>query len=335
MSRAALLAAVLAALPPAPAPARPVRLKDVLRVKGVRENPILGYGVVIGLNGTGDGGGGDVLNQSFRKVFATLGLDAKDESASKNVASVIVTAKLPPFGRVGQRVDATVSSIGDASSLSGGTLLVTPLKSGNGDVYAIASGPLSVGGLVGGKRFPTTAVVSGGAIVEKELDVGFDEKTSIRLSLHEPDFTTAARVERTINEELGGKYAISRDAATVDLMVPANYRRRVVQLMALVENFTVNTDSRTRIVINERTGTVVAGGDVVVKPVAVSHGDLSVEVKDGDEERSDRVHYVGGKATLADLVEALNAFGASPEDLIAIFMAMRRNGALSSEIELM
>ena len=312
--------------------AAPVRLKDLVSVKGVRESPVIGYGIVIGLNGTGDGGG-EIVDRSLKRMFSKLGMSPQGEITSKNVASVIVTAKLPPFGRIGQKIDVTVSSIGNASSLSGGTLLVTPLKAGNSDIYAIAHGPLSTGGLEKGKKFPTTAIINGGAIIEKEVDIDFDQKKSIRLGLHHPDFTTAARIERTINQELGGKYAISRDATTIDLMVPVHYQRNVVQLMALVENFSVNTDSKTKIIINERTGTVVAGGEVVMKPMAIGHGNLTIEVKGQGGEQSNSVYYMENSTTLNDLVKGLNALGASPEDLISIFHAMRKNGALVGEIE--
>ena len=316
--------------------AKPVRLKDLISVKGVRDNPIVGYGIVIGLNGTGDGSG-EIIDHSLKRMFTQLGLNPQKETASKNVASVIVTAKLPSFGRLGQKIDVTVSSIGNASSLSGGTLLITPLKAGDGDIYAIASGSLSVGGLERGKRFPTTATISSGATIEKEVGIDFDQKTSIRLSLHNPDFTTSARLEKTINEQLGGRYAISRDAATVDLMVPVHYRRNVVQLMAVVENFTVNTDTKTKIVINERTGTIVAGGDITVKPVAVSHGDLTIEVgkRGGGAEQSGSVYYMDSRVTLNDLVKSLNALGATPEDLMAIFQAIKKNGALVGELEIL
>ena len=312
--------------------AEPVRLKNLVSVKGVRENPVIGHGIVIGLNGTGDGGG-EIVDRSLKRMFSRLGLDPQEEMTSKNVASVIVTANLPPFGRIGQKIDAKVSSIGNASSLSGGTLLITPLKAGDGDVYAIAHGSLSVGGVENGKKFPTTAIINSGAIIEKEVNVEFDKKKSIRLGLHNPDFTTSARIEKTINQELGGKYAVSRDATTIDLMVPVHYERNVVQLMALIENFSVHTDMKTKIVINERTGTIVAGGDVIMKPMAIGHGDLTVEVKGEEGEQSNSVHYVSKGSTLNDLVNALNSFGAQPEDLISIFQAMKKNGTLIGDIE--
>lgn len=314
----------------------PSRIKDLVQVKGVRENPIVGYGLVIGLNGTGDGGG-ELIDNSMKLMFQKLGLNPKKEIASKNIASVIVTAKLPPFGRVGQKIDATVSSIGSSSSLAGGTLLVTSLKGGDGKVYAIASGAVSIGGLKNGAKFPTTGNIVGGAIVEKEIIWDFHKKKSIRLSLKNPDFTTSARIEKTINQELGGKYATSKDATTVDLIIPTHYKREVVKLLAIIESFRVNTDTSAKIIINERTGTIIAGGDIQLKPVAISHGDLTVEIQDGNKGKkkgsANRVYYVDENTTLNELVKSLNAFGTGPEDLISIFHALKRNGALIGDIE--
>lgn len=311
------------------------RLKDLVTVKGVRENPIIGYGLVIGLNGTGDAGG-EITNTSLRKMFEKLGLNPKSEITSKNVAAVVVTAKLPPFARVGQKIDLVISSIGDASSLAGGTLLVTPLKGGDGNIYAVGAGPLSIGGLKKGAKFATTAAIPGGATVEREVLTEFDKKNSLRLSLNNPDFTTAARIEKVINEELGGKFASAKDSTTIDLIVPSQYERNVVQLMAIIENFKVNADRIAKIVINERTGTIVAGGDVQVAPVAISHADLTIEVKgDGGDKggKPNTVYYMEKGTTLNELVKSLNAFGVTPEDLISIFQTLKRDGALTGEIE--
>lgn len=316
--------------------AGPSRLKDLVSVKGVRENPIIGYGLVIGLNGTGDGGA-EITSTSLKKMFKKLGLNLKREITSKNVASVIVTAKLPPFARVGQKIGITVSAIGDSSSLAGGTLLVTPLKGGDSKIYAIANGAVSIGGLDKGSKFATTGLIPGGATVEKELQVNFHKKNSLRFSLNNPDFTTAARIEKTINQELGGKYASAKDSTTVDLMIPVHYQRKVVELMAIIENFKVYTDTIAKIVINERTGTIVAGGEMALKSVAISHGDLTIQIG-GDKAQKDAkpgsLYFVEEKTTLKDLVESLNAFGATPEDLISIFQALKRNGALIGEIEM-
>ena len=316
--------------------AAPSRIKDIITVKGVRENPIIGYGLVIGLAGTGDAGG-EITNSSLKKMFEKLGLNPKSEVSSKNVAAVVVTAKLPAFARVGQKVDLIVSSIGDASSLAGGTLLITPLKAGDGNIYAVGSGSLSVGGMKKGSKFATTATLPSGATVEREIITEFEKKNSLRLSLNYPDFTTAARVEKVINEELGGKFASAKDSTTIDLIVPNQYERNVVQLMAIIENFKVNTDSVAKIVINERTGTIVAGGDIMVRPVAISHGDLTVEVKGEGDAKSAKpgsIFYMDKGTSLSELVKSLNAFGVSPDDLISIFQTLKRDGALVGEIEL-
>lgn len=316
------------------------RLKDLVSIKGVRENPIIGYGLVIGLNGTGDGGG-EITNTSLKRMFQKLGLNPQKEVSSKNVAAVVVTAKLPAFARVGQKFDVTISSIGDASSLAGGTLLVTPLKGGDGNVYAVANGAISVGGIQSkNNKFLTTGMIPSGAMTEKEIESDFDKKKSLRLNLNNPDFTTAARIEKVINQELGGKYATASDATTVDVIVPVVYERNVVQLMAILENFKVIPDVAAKIVINEKTGTIVAGGEVTLKPVAISHGDLTIEIK-GDEggsannkKKGSSVYFVDKKTTLNELVKALNAFGVKPDDLISIFQALKRNGSLVGEIEL-
>jgi len=238
-------------------------------------------------------------------------------------------------------MDVNVSSIGDAASLAGGTLLITPLKGGDGNIYGVASGQVSIGGLKNGSKYPTSGLIPNGAIVEREIDLNFDQKKSIRLSLNSPDFTTSARIERVINEELGGKYASSRDATTVDLIIPIHYQRKVVQLMAIIENFKIIQDNAAKIIINERTGTIVAGGGITLRPAAISHGDLTIEVggkEEGDADegggKPQRLYFMGKKAKLSDVVKALNALGATPEDLISIFQALKRNGALVGEIEL-
>ena len=236
------------------------RLKDVATVKGVRENILIGYGIVVGLKGTGDSST-DVTGQSLSRLFGKLGLDIQSNASikSKNAAAVIVTAKLPPFARVGSPLDVTASSIGDASSLEGGILLVTPLRAGDQNVYAVAQGPVSIGSIADGstKNFPTVGRVVAGATIEKDVDSNFSAKKNFRLALHVPDFTTAARVASLINGELGGKFASARDSATIDVIVPFHYEGNSVELLALLENISVNVDSKAKVVLNERTGTVV------------------------------------------------------------------------------
>jgi flagellar P-ring protein precursor FlgI len=309
------------------------RLKDIVTIKGVRENPLIGYGLVIGLNGTGDSGG-EITNNSLKKMFATLGLDPVQEVSSANVAAVIVTSKLPSFARIGQKLDVTISSIGDASSLAGGTLLVTPLKGGDGKIYAIANGALSIGGLKQGAKFATSAAIPSGATVEQEIGMNFNDKNSIRMALNAPDFTTAARVVKTINQNLGGKFANASDSATIDLIIPPNYKRRVVDLLAIIENYRINQDQKAKIVINEKTGTLVAGGEVTLGKVAISHGDLRIQVGDeGGAGKEGALYLIEKKTTLNDLVNALNAIGTTPDDLISIFQTLKKNGALIAELE--
>jgi flagellar P-ring protein precursor FlgI len=320
-----------------------VRFKDLITIKGIRDNPIIGHGLVIGLNGTGDSPT-EITNGSLKKMLQKLGLNPQQEVASKNVAAVVVSAKLPSFARLGQKIDVTISSIGDASSLAGGTLIVTPLKGGDDAIYAIAHGAVSVGGLDQGKKMGTTARIPLGATVEKELAGEFDRKKSLRLSLNHPDFTTAARMEKIINQELGGKFALAHDAATIDLMIPPHYDRNLVQLVAILENFKVDVDQSAKIVINERTGTIVAGGDVVLKPVAITHGNLTVEIaapekadgKDAKEENFTRSNmlYLPEENTLESVVQGLRQLGASNQDLISILQALKNEGSLIGELEI-
>ena len=309
-----------------------VKIKDLVTVKGVRENPVIGYGIVIGLKGTGDSGG-EITNTSMKKMLQSLGLNPKNEVTSKNVAAVIVTSELPPFPRIGQNIDVTVSSIGDASSLAGGTLIVTPLKAGDGQVYAVAHGQVSIGGLESGSKITTSARIPNGASIEKEMASEFNSKQALRLSLKQSDFTTAARITKTINVELGGKFATARDSTTVDIIIPNFYERSVVELLGIIENFMVVPDQSAKIVINEKTGTVVAGGDIVIKSVAISHKDMVLKVE-GDDKKALNIHSLPEISTIDDLVKILNNLGASPDDLISIFQALHKNGALNAEIEL-
>lgn len=329
------------------------RLKDIASVKGVRENILIGYGIVVGLNGTGDSGA-DVTGQSLSRLFGKLGLEVNEEAGinSKNAAAVIVTAKLPPFARVGQQIDITVSSIGDSKSLEGGMLLVTPLRAGDQNVYAVAQGPISIGAIADGtsKNFPTVGRVVRGGTIEKDLDLNFAMKKNFRLSLNNPDFTTAARVAALINGELGGKFASARDSGTVDVIVPFNYEGNSVELMAMLENIDVNVDTGAKVVLNERTGTIVMGSTVTISPVAIAHGDLSIEVagdagagqaaQGGNPQgeaapKADRLIEIKKKANVSDLVKVLNALGVRPKDLTAIFQTLRQVGALQADLEVM
>jgi flagellar P-ring protein precursor FlgI len=311
------------------------RIKDLVTIKGFRTNPIIGYGLIIGLNGTGDSGG-EILNKSLKRMFKKLGLSAKKELNTKNVSAVIVTANLGAFSRIGQRIDVTISSIGDTTSLAGGNLLVTPLKGGDGNIYAIASGAISLGGLEKGNKFPTSGIIPNGAIVEKDLPLNLSDQKSLRLSLKTPDFTTSARIERIINEGLGGKYAQSKDAATIDLIIPTQYKRKIVQLIAIIESFEIIPDISAKIVINERTGTIIAGGNISLGPVAISHGNLTIDIggSSGKDSQKNHIKFIENRTKIGDIIKVLNSMGATPEDLISIFQALKRNGSLIGDIEL-
>ena len=318
------------------------RLKDIAAVKGVRENILIGYGIVVGLRGTGDSSS-DVTAKSLGRLFGKLGLDVEKNAAvkSKNAAAVIVTSKLPAFARSGVQIDVTVSSIGDAASLEGGTLLVTPLRAGDQQVYAVAQGQVTLGSLTDGKgNFPTVGRVVSGAMIEKDIDTNFAGKKSFRLSLNNPDFTTAARLVALVNGELGGKFASARDSATIDVVVPFNYDGNSVELMARIENIRVIVDAKAKVVLNERTGTVVMGDRVMISPVAIAHGDLSIQVKGSKPEKLVQLRNESNApgmsgATVSDLVKLLNTLGVQPKDLTAIFQTIKATGALQAELELM
>jgi flagellar P-ring protein precursor FlgI len=344
--RGAAFTATLGAILLAPRLSEAARLKDIATVKGVRENILIGYGIVVGLRGSGDSSA-DITSQSLTRLFGKLGLDVQGTAAikSKNAAAVIVTANLPPFARVGNQIDVTVSSIGDASSLEGGILLVTPLRAGDQSVYAVAQGAISIGSIADGttKNFPTVGRVVAGASIEKDIDQNFAAKKNFRLSLHNPDFTTAARVVAIINGELGGKFATARDSGTIDVVVPFNYEGNSVQLLATLENVNVNVDSQAKVVLNERTGTVVMGEHISITPVAIAHGDLAIEVKGAPaaaggtagKSKYERVAELKSGASVSDLVKALNALGVQPKDLTAIFQTLKEVGALQAELEIM
>ncbi len=348
-------------------PAGAVRVKDLASVKGVRENQVIGYGLVVGLNGTGDREGTEFTVRSLSSLLAKLGIGVDpDEIEVRNVAAVMVTAMLPPFARNGSRIDALVSSLGDAKSLEGGTLLMTPLFGTDGEVYAIGQGPVSVGGFSAGgggssvqKNHPTVGRIAGGVTVERELPFRIDDRDEFELALAAPDFTTALRTAAAINEFFGGRVAEAVDSGTIVLWVPPEYAARAVSFMAAVESVEVRPDLRARVVVNERTGTVVMGADVRIATVAVSHGSLSVTISANREasqpspfsvggetevvenvdveavEEAASLSVLGGPVTIAELVRGLNAMGVTPRDLIAILQAIKASGAMAAELELL
>ena len=346
--------------------AEAARLKDMASVKGVRSNQIIGYGLVVGLRGTGDKAGARFTTQSLRSLLAKMGI-ALDPNAIRvaNVAAVMVTADLPPFARSGAEIDAVVSSIGDAQSLEGGMLLMTPLLGNDGEIYAIAQGAVAVGGfsVEGGgasvsQNHPTVGTLVGGAIVEREVAYSLVGRDQFEISLHNPDFTTAQRTASRINEAFKAPVASARDSGTLDLTIPEAFRNNVVGFLARVETLDVTPDKAARIILNERTGTIVMGDRVRVSTVAVSHGNLTVIVNRTNQvsqpapfgggqttrlqnteieafEEQANLSVIEDTVTIGELVRALNAMGTTPTDLISIIQAIKASGALAADVEMM
>ncbi|WP_035586486.1 flagellar basal body P-ring protein FlgI [Hippea jasoniae] len=346
-----------------------VKIGDVTNVVGVRNNQLVGYGLVVGLAGTGDGTSSYFTVQSIANALkhfgVTLSSSAMQSLQVKNIAAVLVTATLPPFAKQGDRIDVTVSSIGDAKSLQGGTLIMTPLKGPDGKVYAVAQGPVSIGGYnMGGgatkvrKNHPTVGRIPNGAIVENQVDVDINSKSSFMLALKSPNFTMATRVAEAINRFYRRQMAFPVDGGSVKVVVPPLYRGDVVELISQINQLSVNQVSVPRVVLDEKTGTVVVGGDVTVEPVSISHGNLTVTItttktvsqpnplaggktttvankKVNVEEGKGKFLTFPKGATVSQLVQALNKAGATPRDMMAIFQALKAAGALNAELEMM
>ena len=268
------------------------RIKDIASIKGIRANELFGYGLVIGLNGSGDKGGTTFTIQGLVNMLENMGIHviAADVKVS-NVAAVMVSAKLPPFARTGKKIDVIISSIGDAKSLQGGTLLLTPLKGVDGKIYALAQGPLSVGGFSAGgaagggvtKNHPTVGRISGGATIEREIPLSLKGKRELTIMLSNPDFTTATRVANTINSQFGEILAKPIDSGNLEIKIPDYFQDKVANLLAKLEGLEVIPDSVAKIVVSEKTGTVVIGENVRVQTVAVAHGNLSIQIKETKE----------------------------------------------------
>ncbi|MEO5357732.1 MAG: flagellar basal body P-ring protein FlgI [Nitrospirae bacterium YQR-1] len=333
------------------------RIKDISTLKGVRENQLVGYGLVVGLNGTGDKKG--PMLQSISNMLSRMGisLSSKDVSA-KNVAAVMVTAALPAFPKVGMKVDANVSTIGDAKSLQGGTLVMTPLQGPDNKVYALAQGSVTIGGFAaaapqGGaavtKNFPTVGTVSSGATVEKEFGFDLAAAEDISFNLKSSDFTTASNIRDAINGFLGGNFATTPDPTSVKVKIPPKYNGKVVELVNKLEALDVNIDKRAKVIVNERTGTIVIGENVKLHPVAIAHGDLTIEVKmpmpqePGSvvqpaaaievKDKNVSLTKVTG-SNLNEIVAALNKLGVTPRDLIAILQSLKASGSLTADLEI-
>jgi flagellar P-ring protein precursor FlgI len=348
------------------APVEAARIKDISSIAGVRDNQLIGYGLIVGLNGTGDGNT-EFTTQTISSMLRSLGITVDpDDVRVRNVAAVMATATLRPFARPGSRTDVLVSSLGDAKSLQGGTLLLTPLRAPNGEIYAVAQGAVSIGGFAAGgqagggvqKNHPTVGHIAGGALIEREVPIHFNSKENVRLSLHTPDFTTSFRLAQTINGQLGEAVAQAVDSGTIEVQVPSAYRGRLVEFVSALENMDVTPDSVAKVVLDERTGTVVIGENVRISTVAVAHGNLSIEIKENKQvsqpaplsrgqtvvtpdsdvkvtEEKSQLILLPQAVTIRDLVRALNSIGVTPRDLIAIFQAIKAAGALQATLEIM
>jgi flagellar P-ring protein precursor FlgI len=352
------------ALAASAADAQPTRLKDIVSIQGDHSTPLMGYGLVVGLNKTGDKRQTIFSAQTLANMLERFGVSVPAAQMKvENIAAVLVTAELPAYSRPGARIDVVASSVGDARSLQGGTLLATPMRGGNGEIYALAQGPLSIGGYGGGSggnavlvNHLTVGRVPNGALVQVGAGGSLGPMENIVLSLHDADFDSAAKVAQAINTELGTGSAKMLDPATVAVHVPEEYRQAVPDLMARIGTLSVAADTVARVVINERTGTVVVGGPVRIGPAAVAHGNLSVRISTKYEvsqpmpmsntgttqvvpntqvdvhEGTSRLVSLEEGTTLETVVHALNALGASPRDIIAIMQALKAAGALRAEI---
>lgn len=346
------------------ATAASVRVKDLVQFDGVRGNDLVGYGLVVGLNGTGDG----LRNAPFTEeimsgLLERLGVNVTGEDfRPRNVAAVMVTAALPPFARAGGRVDVTVSAIGDAKSLLGGTLVMTPLSGADGQIYAVAQGPIIAGGVsaegdAGGvvQGVPTSGSIPSGASVERELDFDFGTLSTLRLALRSPDFSTAALIEEAINRDLGRPVALMLDSGTVALDVAQAGARSPAHLIGRIENIAIEPQTRARVVVDQRSGTIVMGADVRISRVAVAQGNLTLRVEEEpivvqpnpfapgetiivprtraeiEEEQGTGLAEVQGGANLSEIVAGLNALGVSPRDMIDILKSINAAGALHAE----
>ncbi len=346
------------------AAAEPIRLKDLVEFDGVRSNDLVGYGLVVGLNGTGDGlRNAPFTEEMMANLLERLGVNVSGEDfRPKNVAAVFVTAALPPFARAGSQIDVTVSAIGDAKSLLGGTLIMTPLNGADGQIYAVAQGTIIAGGISAegeGARVvqgvPTAGGIPSGARVEREVEFDFAGLRSLRLALRDPDFTTAARIEAAINQQFGRGAAEMLDAGTVNLNISQTGLGSPARALAFVENITVSPERRARVVVDQRSGTIVMGEDVRISRVAVAQGNLTLRIEEAplviqpnpfsegetivvprssvdlQTDPGKGLAEVSGGTSLSEVVAGLNALGVAPNDMIDILKSINAAGALHAE----
>jgi flagellar P-ring protein precursor FlgI len=363
---AALLGSALLAFAPIDAAFAFSRVKDLVEVAGIRDNMLIGYGLVVGLNTTGDSLRNAPFTQlSIQTMLERLGVNTRGASLqTKDVAAVMVTANLHAFSGQGTRIDVSVSALGDATSLQGGTLIVTPMFGADGEIYALAQGPVAIGGFVAQgaaasvtRGVPTAARIANGAIVEREIGFALAAQKSLKLSLHNPDLTTANRIADAVNAYLGQAVAMVTDPSTVRLDVPASYKNGVVGLLGDIEQLKVDPDQPARVIIDEQSGVIVMGSDVRISTVAIAQGNLTIKVTETpevsqpgplsegkttvvprtqiqvDDGKGNKMAVVSQGVSLQKLVDGLNALGVGPRDIISILQAIKAAGALQADIQ--
>ena len=364
-----LIALVLgAALAAAPFPAFAFsRVKDLIEVEGIRDNMLVGYGLVVGLNGTGDSlKNAPFTQQSIQTMLERLGVNTRGQTMqTKNTAAVMVTANLPAFAGAGSRIDVTVSAMGDAKNLQGGTLLVTPMFGADGQTYAVGQGPVAVGGFSAQgaassvtQGVPTAGRIANGAIVERETGFHLADLNQLKLSLHNPDLTTATRIAQAINAYLGGGVAVASDPSNVQLKVPANYTGGVMGLLTDIEQVKVDPDQPAKVIIDQTSGVIVMGADVRISTVAIAQGNLTIRVNETpqvsqpspfsntgtteivprtsiqvDDSKGNKMAVLNQGVSLQNVVDGLNALGVGPRDIISILQAIKAAGALQADIQ--
>ena len=343
------------------------RVKDLVEVEGIRQNMLIGYGLVVGLNGSGDSLKNAPFTQQYlQTMLERMGVNTRGQTMqTKNVAAVMVTANLPAFAAQGTKIDVSVSALGDAKSLQGGTLLVTSLLGADGQSYAVGQGPVSIGGFTAGgdagsvtRGVPTAGRIANGAIVEREIPFSFADAKTLRLSLHNPDLTTATRIAAAVNAYLGNGVATASDPSTVRLNIPGNYPNGVMGLLTDVEQVKVDPDEIARVVIDENSGVIVMGADVRISTVAIAQGNLTIRVTETpqvsqpspfsqggttqvvprtqtqiDDGKGNKMTVLHDGVSLQSLVDGLNALGVGPRDIISILQAIKAAGALQAEIQ--
>ena len=343
------------------------RVKDLIEVQGIRDNMLVGYGLVVGLNGTGDSlKNAPFTQQSIQTMLERLGVNTRGQvMQTKNVAAVMVTASLPAFAAPGTRIDVSVSAMGDAKNLQGGTLLVTPLFGADGQIYALGQGPVAIGGFAAQgdassitRGVPTAGRIANGAIVEKDTGFQLASLNTLKLSLHNPDLTTATRIAKAVNAYLGGSAARATDPSNIELAVPANYPGGVMALLTDIEQVKVDPDNGAKVVIDENSGVIVMGADVRISTVAIAQGNLTIKVNETpqvsqpapfsetgetvvvprtniqiDDSKGNRMTVLNDGVSLQHVVDGLNALGVGPRDIISILQAIKAAGALQADIQ--